>query len=83
MVDAIVVHEPASKRWEVRLGGRLAGFTEYFERDDRFVFFHTEIAEDFSGMGLGSTLARGALDEVRSMGRLAVPVCPFIRVQAT
>ncbi|MGI9579389.1 MAG: N-acetyltransferase, partial [Microthrixaceae bacterium] len=29
--------------------------------------------------GLGSTLARGALDEVRSMDRLLVPLCPFIR----
>ena len=79
MADPTVVHEPRQTRWEVRVDGRLAGFTEYFVKDDRFVFVHTEIDDEFAGMGLGSLLARGALDEVGSMGRSLVPLCPFIR----
>lgn len=78
MSEPTVVHVPDATRWEVRVDDVLAGFTEYFLKDDRFVFVHTEIDGEFDGRGLGSVLARGALDEVRSMGRLLVPLCPFI-----
>ena len=78
MGEPTVTHAPELSRWEVRVDGTLAGFTEYFVKDDRFVFVHTEIGEDFEGHGAGSALARGALDEVRSMGALLVPLCPFI-----
>lgn len=73
-----VVHAPELRRWEIRAGDRLAGFTEYTVKGDRYLFVHTEIDDDFGGQGLGSILARGALDEMRSMGRSLVPVCPFI-----
>lgn len=78
MSQPTVIHVAAKDRWEIRVEDRLAGFTEYFMKDDRFVFVHTEIDDEFDGQGLGSTLARGALDEVRSMERLLVPLCPFI-----
>ncbi len=79
MSDPSVVHVPERTRWEVRVDGEVAGFTEYFVRNDRFVFVHTEIGDDFGGLGLGSILARGALDEVKATGSMLVPLCPFIR----
>lgn len=79
MAEPTVAHVPDLSRWEVRVGSELAGFTDYVVRKDRFVFHHTEIGDEFSGLGLGSILARDALDEVRSMGRSLVPLCPFIR----
>lgn len=79
MIQPSVVHVPERSRWEVRVGDQVAGFTEYFVKDDRFVFFHTEIDDEFDGRGLGSTLARRALDEVRSTETMLVPICPFIR----
>lgn len=68
----------AEQRYEARLDGQLAGFAEYRRRDGRTVFTHTEVDDEFEGRGIGGALARGALDDVRARGELAVPVCPFI-----
>ena len=38
-----------------------------------------EVDDAFEGQGVGSALARTALDDVRASGRSAVPKCPFIR----
>ena len=78
MSGSTVVHVPELRRWEVRVGERVAGYTEYVIKGDRYLFVHTEIDNDHEGQGLGSVLARGALDEVRSMGEAVVPLCPFI-----
>ena len=67
-----------SERYEARVAGELAGIAEYRRRDGRTVFTHTEVADAFEGKGVGSALARGALDDVRARGERAVPVCPFI-----
>ncbi|REE98978.1 GNAT family N-acetyltransferase [Thermomonospora umbrina] len=69
----------AESRYEIRLDGRLAGFAEYRLRDDTVAFTHTEIDPEFGGRGLGSALARGALDDVRSRSLRAVPHCSFIK----
>ncbi|SEO45647.1 GNAT family N-acetyltransferase [Actinacidiphila rubida] len=65
-------------RYEVLVGGRLAGFTEYRDRDAQRVFFHTEIDEAFAGQGLASVLVQQALDDVRTSEMRIVPVCPYV-----
>ncbi|MEV3922240.1 GNAT family N-acetyltransferase [Actinomadura coerulea] len=66
-------------RYEIRLDGDLAGFAEYERGEGALVFTHTEVGSAFEGKGLGSALARGALDDVRSKGLSVVPLCPFIK----
>jgi predicted GNAT family acetyltransferase len=39
---------------------------------------HTEIADEFEGHGLGHTLARGVLDDIRTRGLHVVAQCPFV-----
>ena len=51
----------------------------YQRRPGEVVFTHTEIDPAFEGHGLGSTLARAALDDARSRGESVVPRCQFIR----
>jgi predicted GNAT family acetyltransferase len=70
--------EPDAGRFAVRIDGDLAGAAYYQRRVDRLIFTHTEVSEAFQGRGVGSSLARGALDTVRSRGERAVPLCPFI-----
>ena len=43
------------------------------------MFTHTEIDPDAEGSGLGGTLVRGALDDVRQKGGRVVPRCSFVR----
>ena len=67
------------QRYEARVDGELAGFAAYRVQGDRVVFTHTEVDDAYEGQGVGSALARSALDDVRATGRNAVPLCPFIR----
>ncbi|WP_338741197.1 GNAT family N-acetyltransferase [Actinomadura luteofluorescens] len=66
-------------RYEIRLDGDLAGFAEYERGEGAVVFTHTEVDSAFEGKRVGSALARGALDDVRSQGLSVVPLCPFIK----
>ena len=78
-----VRNNPAESRYEAWLDGELAGVAEYRTEasgdQDAVVFTHTEVADRFEGRGVGSTLARAALDDVRASGRAVVPLCPFIK----
>jgi uncharacterized protein len=69
---------PERTRYEVTVDDRLAGFAEYRDVDGVRVFTHTEVFDAYEGQGVGSTLARGALDEVRARGGRLVAQCPFI-----
>ena len=59
--------------------GAVAGFATYRRHDDRIVFQHTEVDDAYEGQGVGSTLAKAALDAERHEGRRVVPQCPFIK----
>lgn len=73
-----VLDVPARSRYEVTVDGELAGFSEYREVEGARVFTHTEVFDAFEGKGVGSALARGALDDVRASGRRLVALCPFV-----
>src|SRR5256885_7420248 len=76
--DIRVADNPGKRRFEVYLDDRLAGFAVYVTDGQRVVFVHTEVDPAFEGHGLGSKLAKDALDDVRRRGLRAVPQCPFI-----
>ncbi|SFC99516.1 hypothetical protein SAMN04487968_11919 [Nocardioides terrae] len=80
MSDVEVRDNPAENRYEAWLGDRLAGVAVYESRPGSIVFTHTEVGDEFEGRGVGSALARDALDDVRAGGeRDVVPLCPFIK----
>ena len=76
-----IVHTPQRHRYEVRVGDVTAGFTQYRLKDEGAViaFDHTEVGEEFSGLGLASRLVEFALDDVRSKGQRVRPYCPYVR----
>ena len=65
-------------RYEILDGGQLAGFADYRLRGGRLIFPHAEIDPEHQGAGLGSRLARFALDDARARQLTIVPLCPFI-----
>lgn len=74
-----VKDNPDEHRYEAWLDGQLAGFAEYTPAQQALVFTHTEVDPAFEGKGVGSTLAKGALDDVRAKGDVQVkPQCAFI-----
>lgn len=80
MTDIDLSHDPDRVRYEARIDGAVAGFAEYILTDELVVFTHTEVDPGFEGKGVGSAIARFALDDVRSGGqRKVLPLCPFIK----
>jgi len=79
MALEITLNEP-DHRYEARVDGDLAGFAVFKRDGDHVVFTHTEVDDAFEGQGVGSQLARHALDDVRTQPSVrVVPRCPFIR----
>jgi predicted GNAT family acetyltransferase len=79
-VDVQVSQNEDEQRFEARVDGELAGSAYYETADDLIVFTHTEVDDAYEGKGVGSALAKGALDAARADGRRkVVPRCPFIK----
>lgn len=77
-IDASVVDNPEHSRYDLVVDGEVIGFARYVRRGTRVIFVHTEVDTAWGGKGLGTVLARGALDLVRAAGAPIVPLCPFI-----
>ncbi len=76
---ADVRDNPELERFEIRVDGTLAGFTQYRRRPNLIAFVHTEIDPSFEGQGLASELLAHALGEARSRDLAVLPFCPFVR----
>jgi len=78
MTNIEITDNPGQHRFEGLLDGEVAGFVIYRRDDDRLVLVHTEVDQRFEGQGVGSALARGVLDRLRTEGEVVVPECEFI-----
>ena len=67
-----------ASRFELRAGDGL-GVLDYTREGDRLYLTHTEVPPAVEGRGLGSALARAALEQARVQGLHVVPWCPFVR----
>jgi uncharacterized protein len=64
-------------RFELEIEGHLA--KAWYRRSAGVITFtHTDVPDALAGRGIGSRLAKGALDLVRADGLKVVPLCPFI-----
>jgi predicted GNAT family acetyltransferase len=59
--------------------GVVAGFVEYERHGNTVDLVHTEVDEAFEGRGVGSSLVRGVLDELRGQDVDVTVSCPFIK----
>lgn len=72
-----VVENPTANRFEARVNGELA-IAEYVRTGDTAIFTHTFVPVPLRHRGIGSALAKGALDGARAHGWRVVARCPFI-----
>jgi predicted GNAT family acetyltransferase len=73
-----VKHNPQAQRFEIELDGQLA-VTEYNLEGNDIYFIHTEVPAGFEGRGIGSQLARTALDYSQAKGYTVHVLCSFIK----
>ena len=74
-----VSDQPSDGRYEATIAKAYAGAAWYEIDDDVITFTHTVVEPEFEGQGVGSSLARYALDDVRERKLQVVPRCPFIK----
>ena len=77
-MSVAVADNPMETRYEARIDGKLAGVSVYELDDGTIVFLHTKVAQRYEGQGVGSSIARYALDDARARGLNVRPLCPFI-----
>jgi uncharacterized protein len=81
VVSIDVTDVPERERFEARdgeAGQAVAGFMTYQLTGKIIVVTHTEVDPSYEGKGVGSSLARFAMDDARRQGRTVVPICPFL-----
>ena len=64
-------------RFELRVGGELAGWLDYRPAGDSIILAHTEVMQGHEGEGLGGALVRGAVEAAGAMGKTVIATCPF------
>lgn len=74
-----VIDNADAQRYELTIDGEVAGYVEYHDSGTRRSMNHTVVEPAYEGQGLGSTLAKAALDDARERGLSVLPYCPFIR----
>ncbi|MEU4221747.1 NAD(+)/NADH kinase [Actinoplanes sp. NPDC026623] len=78
LAEATVVDSFEQSRYEVLLGGELAGVLNYRRHGDRIELAHTEIDQAFQGQGLAGRLAGAALADARGRATPVVVTCPYV-----
>jgi uncharacterized protein len=73
-----ITDNQALHRFELPVDGHIAT-SEYALKDGVIAFVHTEVPQALAGKGIGSTLIKGALDQVRARGLKVVALCPFVK----
>ena len=73
-----IADNPDESRYDAYVDSELVGISAYHLRPGLITFTHTEVDDAYEGEGVGSTLARFALDDARRRGLAVEPRCPFI-----
>ncbi len=72
-----IQHNEDRRRFEIKTEGKLA-VAEYIRTKEKLFLTHTEVPKALSGQGLGSRLAKTALQFARDEQLRVVPLCPYM-----
>ncbi|OBX79809.1 acetyltransferase [Moraxella atlantae] len=74
---ANITHNTAAQRFELTQDGATA-YLSYQVAGDKLIFDHTIVPPAIEGQGIGSQLAKHALDYARQNNKKVVPACSFV-----
>jgi predicted GNAT family acetyltransferase len=73
-----VIDNQAESRYEIEVDGRTARLN-YRRYQTVIDLIHTGVPPDLEGRGIGSLLAKFALEDARQQNLKVIPSCPFVR----
>jgi predicted GNAT family acetyltransferase len=77
--DAVVVtHDASNRTYEARLDGTVVGTLIYEVEGPRVVLTHTIVEPSVRRHGVGTTLVRETLEDLRRDGKNITILCPFV-----
>jgi uncharacterized protein len=76
--DVTVRDNTESRTFDALIDGKIVGTIVYEHAGPRLVFRHTIVEPDFRGQGIGTTLVREALDDLRARGATLSNYCGFV-----
>lgn len=65
-------------KYTIAVEGQTVGLAAVADRDNKRVFYHTEVDEQFGGRGLANILVGEALQATRADGKRVIAVCPMV-----
>ncbi|MBA1838063.1 GNAT family N-acetyltransferase [Corynebacterium sp. zg912] len=68
----------ADSQYEIVVGGEVAGFATYTDRDGVRDLPHTVVDPRFRGQGLSKPLIQATLDDARADRLKVTPTCPAV-----
>jgi len=74
----VVVREAENNRFAIHVEDETA-VLDYKLFKDKVSYDHTGVPRSLEGKGIGSRLAKAALDWARQEGLRVIPVCPFVK----
>jgi predicted GNAT family acetyltransferase len=74
----VVSHDASARTYLARLDGDVVGTLIYELEGSRVVLTHTIVEPSAREHGVGSTLVRGTLDDLRREGKTITILCPFV-----
>ncbi|GAA2464935.1 hypothetical protein Ahu01nite_007560 [Winogradskya humida] len=78
-VSFTVTDVPEKERFEAHDDeGALAGVLTYQVTGGIVAYTHTKVDPGFEEQGVGSALAKAAMEDARAKNRTVVPICPFL-----
>lgn len=78
MQAAFIRNDTANQRYELIENDEVVAIAEYRLSGNEVTLTHTKVNPENEGKGLGSELARQALDDLKARGMQIVPACAFI-----
>ena len=77
MADFILIDNKIQNQYEFQLQGKGARI-EYIRTSDRIFLTHTEVPKELAGKGIGSSLVRAVLEDIKKQDLTLIPMCPFV-----
>lgn len=64
-------------RFEAEVENRVA-LIEYKRAEDKMYLTHTEVPKELEGKGVGSSMVKQVLQQIKDENLKLIPLCPFI-----